>query len=362
MGAIVNFSWRLSANRGQMSISQATSITFTATQPIRNRLNIEDVSATTVTTDIPDGSDVIEGLSKTPKSLPPKYFYDDRGSLLFEEICELPEYYPTRTEAAILKAYADEIVMITGASELVELGSGSSTKTRFILDAYRRAELPLRYLPIDVSAGILEDSAKTLLIDYPQLEIHGLVGTYEAALTHLPDRKLPRRTLIFLGSTLGNLNPEECDTFLSQVTSGMQQGDYFLLGVDLQKPKHILEAAYNDSQGVTAAFNLNMLDHLNWRFEGDFDIAHFSHTAIYNEAENQIEMYLQSLCEQTVYLEDFDLKVTFAKDEMMLTEISRKFDLETLKRQLQSHQLNHLKTHTDLEGKFGVVLCQLGDR
>jgi L-histidine N-alpha-methyltransferase len=197
------------------------------------------------------GIEVLQGLTQNPKTIPPKYFYDDRGSELFEQICELPEYYPTRTETLILQQYAREIAQITGDCELVELGSGSSRKTRLLLDAYEALDYPLHYLPIDVSAGILESSAQQLLADYPSLEVHGLVSTYELALQQLTPTKLPTRMIFFLGSTLGNLYPQECDIFFSQITAALQEGEYFLLGVDLQKSKEVLEAAYNDSQGVT---------------------------------------------------------------------------------------------------------------
>ncbi|MFM5981326.1 MAG: L-histidine N(alpha)-methyltransferase [Sphaerospermopsis kisseleviana] len=306
-----------------------------------------------------DGKDVIEGLSKKHKTLSPKYFYDDRGSLLFEEICDLPEYYPTRTEAWILQQYADEIAAITNCCELIELGSGSSTKTQLLLDAYQKIADNCRYLPIDVSGGILKTSVLQLQEKYPDIAIHGLLGTYDQALVHLESNYLQSRMLFFLGSSLGNFNPEECDGFLNQISKTLQTGDYFLLGIDLQKPKDILEAAYNDSQDVTAAFNLNMLSHLNWRFQGDFDISLFKHQAIYNEVENQIEMYLHCQKSHWVTLEALDLKVFFEGGESILTEISRKFDLTKMSQQLESKGLKTIKTWTDEKGWFGLILCQV---
>ncbi|GCL39544.1 L-histidine N(alpha)-methyltransferase [Anabaena aphanizomenioides LEGE 00250] len=306
-----------------------------------------------------DGKDVIEGLSKKHKTLSPKYFYDDRGSLLFEEICDLPEYYPTRTEAAILQQYADEIAAITNCCELIELGSGSSTKTQLLLDAYQKIADNCRYLPIDVSGGILKTSVLQLQEKYPDIAIHGLLGTYDQALVHLESNYLQSRMLFFLGSSLGNFNSEECDGFLNQISKTLQTGDYFLLGIDLQKPKDILEAAYNDSQGVTAAFNLNMLSHLNWRFQGDFDISLFKHQAIYNEVENQIEMYLHCQTSHWVTLEALDLKVFFEGGESILTEISRKFNLTKMSQQLESKGLKTIKTWTDEKGWFGLILCQV---
>ncbi|MTJ13825.1 L-histidine N(alpha)-methyltransferase [Anabaena sp. UHCC 0187] len=308
---------------------------------------------------IDDGKDVINGLNKNPKTLSPKYFYDDPGSLLFEKICELPEYYPTRTEAWILNQYADEIAVITNCCELIELGSGSSTKTQALLDAYQKIADSCRYLPIDVSGGILKTSVLQLQEKYPDIAIHGLLGTYEQALVHLESNYLQSRMLFFLGSSLGNFNPEECDSFLNQVSRTLQPGDFFLLGIDLQKPKEILEPAYNDSQGVTAAFNLNMLSHLNWRFQGNFDINLFRHQAIYNQVDNQIEMYLHCQKSHLVSLEALDLKVSFEEGESILTEISRKFDLATMEKELQSKGLKTVKTWTDEKGWFGLILCQL---
>ncbi|MGB7441211.1 MAG: L-histidine N(alpha)-methyltransferase [Coleofasciculaceae cyanobacterium] len=305
------------------------------------------------------GGDVVEGLTQTPKSLPAKYFYDDRGSELFEVICQLPEYYPTRTEALILHQYASEIAQLTGACELVELGSGSSTKTRLLLDAYEALGYPLRYLPIDVSAGILESSADQLLADYPSLEIDGLVSTYELALQRLTPTKLPSRMIFFLGSSLGNLNPQECDVFFSQITAALEVGEYFLLGVDLQKPKELLEAAYNDSQGVTAQFNLNMLNHLNRRFQGNFKPEWFEHKAFYNERLNQIEMHLRCLEAQTVCLRALDLSVQLEAGETIRTEISRKFNLDTIQYELQAKGLKPLHFWTDPKQWFGLILCRL---
>ncbi|MEI3650284.1 MAG: L-histidine N(alpha)-methyltransferase [Dolichospermum lemmermannii FEM_B0920] len=306
-----------------------------------------------------DGKDVIKGLTEKPKSLPPKYFYDDPGSQLFEKICELPEYYPTRTEAWILQEYADEIAAITNCCELIELGSGSSTKTQALLTAYQKIANSCRYLPIDVSGGILKTSVLQLQEKYPDIAIHGLLGTYEQALVHLESNYLQSRMLFFLGSSLGNFNQEECDIFLNQVSRTLQPGDYFLLGIDLQKPQDILEAAYNDSQEVTAAFNLNMLSHLNWRFQGNFDISLFKHQAVYNQVDHQIEMYLHCQKSHWVSLDILDLKVNFEAGESILTEISRKFNLATMEKNLSDKGLKTVKTWTDEKEWFGLILCQV---
>ena len=306
-----------------------------------------------------DGKDVIEGLTKTPKSLPSKYFYDQQGSQLFEEICQLPEYYPTRTEAAILQEYAPEIVAYTGACELIELGSGSSTKTRLLLDAYYQQQKSSKYVPIDVSETILQASAIELQKEYPNLPIKGLIGTYEQALAYCQNPSYNTRMIFFLGSSIGNFSATECDKFLEKIATVLKPGDYFLLGIDLQKPSAILEAAYNDAQGVTAAFNLNMLSHLNWRFQADFNLDLFSHKAIYNQDQSQIEMYL--ICQKThpVHLKKLGLTVNFQASESILTEISRKFNLETMQKDLESKGLKPLKVFTDPENLFGLILCQL---
>ncbi|MCT7988247.1 L-histidine N(alpha)-methyltransferase [Laspinema olomoucense] len=327
---------------------------------LSERLRLERlVSPTLSPAEIDNGSDVIQGLTQTQKTLSPRYFYDDRGSHLFEQICELPEYYPTRTEAAILQDCSAEIAQITGSSEIVELGSGSSTKTRILLDAYKNLGYPLRYLPIDVSGGILESSANQLLLDYPSLQVHGLVSTYELALANLTPAILPTRTLCFLGSTLGNLNPEECDRFFADIVQALEVGEYFLLGIDLHKSPTILEPAYNDAQGVTAEFNQNVLNHLNWRFDGNFKPEQFEHWAFYNEEQHQIEMHLRSRRAQTVQLHALDLTVEFEPEETILTEISRKFDLEEMRQYLQKQGLTTVKTWTDPNNWFGLVLAQV---
>lgn len=213
-------------------------------------------------------------------------------------------------------------------------------------------------MPIDVSAGILKESAIQLQQEYNSLQIQGLVGTYDQALTQLEATAWSSRMIFFLGSSLGNFSHHECDRFLDKIREVLVKGNYFLLGIDLQKPPSILEAAYNDSQGVTAAFNLNMLAHLNRKFQGDFDLNLFGHKAIYNQEKKQIEMYLISQKEQEIKLKNLDINASFKEGEMMLTEISRKFDLENIKNQLDSKQLKPLKIFTDSNKWFALILCQ----
>lgn len=305
------------------------------------------------------GKDVIEGLTASPqKYLPPKYFYDERGSQLFEQICELPEYYPTRTETVILERVSGAIAQQTGPCEIVELGSGSSTKTRILLDAYQSAGYPLRYLPVDVSDTMLSETAQKLLQEYPTLSIQAIASTYEPALNALPTKQLPARLIAFIGSTIGNLQPAECAAFLSRIRQSLSTGDYFLLGLDLQKDIATLEAAYNDAQGITAAFNLNMLRHLNRRFKGDFNLENFTHVATYNTQKNQIEMSLESLIAQHIRIEDLGLTVEFAQGDRILSEISRKFDLEQMSKTLFAHQLDVIEAFTDEKKWFGLMLCK----
>ena len=339
------------------TLSQATSSNLELYSTQEVCLQIED-QLKQISTNTNNGQDVIKGLTQKSKSLPSRYFYDDRGSQLFEQICDLPEYYPTRTEAAILQKYGNEVVQITQECELVELGSGSSTKTRFLLDAYQAQGYRLRYLPIDVSAKILEESAKQLLQDYPLLHIYGLVSTYEQALEELISKQFKKRMILFLGSTLGNFNDWECDRFFSGVLTALDQGDYFLLGIDLQKPQSVLEAAYNDTQGITAAFNLNMLAHLNKRFQGDFVPDSFEHRAFYNQSKSQIEMHLISKRSQLVHLNSLDLTVKLEQGETILTEISRKFNLQQIQLYLQKQGLKSLQVWTDPKQWFGLLLCQ----
>ncbi|MGB3639940.1 MAG: L-histidine N(alpha)-methyltransferase [Rivularia sp. (in: cyanobacteria)] len=342
-----------------MTFSKTISNSVGYSKSVESRLTVQHLPQYKPKAASSVGSDVVKGLTHTPKYLSPHYLYDDRGSELFEEICELPEYYVTRTETAILQDCAEEIAQITGACEFVELGSGSSTKTRILLDAYQKLGLPLHYLPIDVSAGILEASARQLLVDYPSLKVHALAGTYEQALGELERSELPTRMIGFIGSSLGNLTPGQCEEFLSQITAGLQLGEYFLLGVDLQKPKHILEAAYNDSAGVTADFNLNVLDHLNSRFNGNFDRTKFEHWTFYNETKHQVESYLRSLEPQTAQLKDLNLKLNFEKGETIHTEISRKFDINGIQELLQTKGLVTQKVWTDENQWFALILSKL---
>ena len=276
----------------------------------------------------PDGpgtiaADVRRGLSSPRKRLPPKYFYDDRGSRLFDRICDLPEYYLTRTEQALLEGVADEIVALSRPRDLVEFGSGASRKTRLLLDALERATNRVRYLPIDVSESMLRRSAQALLADFPSLRIHAVAGDYERHLDRLPNGR--RRLVAFLGSTIGNFSRSQAQAFLTRVASHLNTGDHFLLGVDLVKDTAVLHAAYNDADGVTAEFNRNLLHVINRTLDSDFDPLAFDHLAFFNAEESQIEMHLSAQHAHEVQVRALALTVPFEAGETIHTEISRKF-------------------------------------
>jgi len=267
--------------------------------------------------------DVRHGLSLPQKALPPKHFYDDRGSRLFETICDLPEYYLTRTEEALLERVAEEIVALTRPHDLVEFGSGASRKTRVLLDALQREGLAVRYVPMDVSESMLRRSAEALLAAYPALMIHAVVGDYERHLDRLPNGR--RRLVAFLGSTIGNFTPAEAEAFLGRVATQLNGGDHLLLGVDVVKDPAVLHAAYNDAAGVTAEFNRNILRVVNRTLDAGFNPSRFEHVAFFNARASQIEMHLRAAHAHTVRIGALDYAVSFRAGETIHTEISRKF-------------------------------------
>jgi L-histidine N-alpha-methyltransferase len=267
--------------------------------------------------------DVREGLTQTPKSLPPKYFYDAAGSKLFDRICDTPEYYQTRTEQALLEGVAEDIVGALAPSHIVELGSGAARKTRVLLDALGKTRRGVHFVPLDVSESMLRASAEKLLGNYPWLHVHGIVGDYDRHLAHIPGGE--RRLFVFLGGTIGNFERDAAVAFLQRLSACMTPDDQLLLGFDLVKSERVLHAAYNDAQGITAAFNKNVLSVLNRELGADFDLDRFSHVAFYDAAASQIEMHLESQCAQRVRVAQLDLDVAFAAGERMRTEISRKF-------------------------------------
>ena len=271
--------------------------------------------------------DVRGGLLSPPRVLPPKYFYDDLGSRLFDEICNTPEYYLTRTEEAILQDFAEEIVAQSCPEQIIELGSGTSRKTRHLLEACERQARYCTYWPFDICESTLQGAAEKLMIDYPWLGVNALVGDYLAGFHHLP---VPpgRRLFLFLGSTIGNFEHQTAVTFLSELRNQMQGEDRLLLGVDRDKSTAVLNAAYNDAGGVTAQFNLNVLRVLNHKVDADFDLAGFEHLAYYNRDCQQIEMYLVAVRPQRVLIGALSETLDLRAGERILTEISRKYTME----------------------------------
>ncbi|MGE5407550.1 MAG: L-histidine N(alpha)-methyltransferase [Syntrophothermus sp.] len=302
--------------------------------------------------------DVREGLTSSPKELSPKYFYDERGSQLFERITELPEYYPTRREREILAARSPEILAAAGTpGTLVELGSGSAAKTRHLLDAMRDAGCLRTYVPVDISEEITHQTALMLVEEYPGLEVRGLVCDFEIDLERIHSDGSPR-LIAFLGGTIGNLYPGERREFLSRIAGLFGPGDHILLGTDLIKETARLEAAYDDAAGVTGEFNKNVLAVLNRELGGDFDLDAFEHVARYDAREERMDIRLRSLTEQTVTLGELDLSVDFAAGEEMRTEISAKFTRERLECVYTEAGLELCAWFTDPAGDYALSLAR----
>jgi L-histidine Nalpha-methyltransferase len=299
--------------------------------------------------------DVRVGLTAQPKHLPPKWFYDARGSELFEQITELPEYYPTRTERALLEGSVDEIAAVSGADTLVELGSGSSVKTRLLLDAFRRAGTLRRYVPQDVSASALRQAMDALAPDYPALELHGVVGDFTQHLDRLPRGE--RRMVAFLGGTIGNLRPHERRVFLDQLRDVLQPGEQLLLGTGLVIDEPTLVAAYDDAAGVTAEFNRNVLRVLNRELGGDIDVEAFEHVALWDAEDEWIEMRLRASRAMTVHIAELGLTAEFAAGEEMRTEISAKFHVAGVRQMLQASAFAPVHTWTDPDERFALTLA-----
>ncbi|HWV39180.1 MAG TPA: L-histidine N(alpha)-methyltransferase [Vulgatibacter sp.] len=307
-------------------------------------------------------ADVREGLRRRPKSLPPKHFYDERGSRLFDRICETPEYYPTRTERALLEAHADRLVadaLPAGRSEqvaLVELGSGAARKTRCLLEAARRRGSRCTYVPFDVSEEMLRASALRLRSECPWLPIHGVVGDFDHHLDRIPSFR--RRLFVFLGGTIGNFDEDEARAFLRRIASIMGPDDRLLLGADLVKDTARLNAAYNDAQGLTAEFNKNVLRVINRELGGQFRLERFEHLAFFDEDRNRIEMHLRATTAHRVRIDGLDLDVPFEEGETVLTEISRKFTRRSVERLYASAQLHMESWHTPDDGAFSISVAR----
>jgi L-histidine Nalpha-methyltransferase len=299
--------------------------------------------------------DVFWGLKARPKELPPKWFYDERGSQLFDEITRLPEYYLTRAERSILLAHAREIAALTECETLVELGSGTSEKTRILLDAMRAHGTLERFVPVDVSEEILRASALTLADAYPGMGVHAVVGDFERHLARLP--RGGRRVIAFLGSSIGNMYPEPRARFLATLRQTMRPGDALLLGADLVKDPGRLEAAYNDARGVSSAFNLNVLTVLDRELGACFGEGSFCHVARWDAENEWMEMLVRCERAQVVALPEIDLDVSFALGEEMRTEISAKFRLEGLRCELLDAGLRPTRLWTDPARDFALALA-----
>jgi L-histidine N-alpha-methyltransferase len=298
-------------------------------------------------------TEVAEGLVRDPVELPPKLFYDPRGSALFDRITALPEYYPTRCERAILNRHAARLV--EGAQELVELGSGTASKTRALLYAMAAAGELRRYVPFDVDPSVVDACSEELTELLPGLSVHGVVGDFSTDLDRIPDGE--RRLFAFLGGTIGNLHPPQRARFLARLRDQMGADDRLVLGVDLLKDRAVIEAAYNDSEGVTAEFNRNILRVVNARLGGDFDPGAFDHVARFDEAASRIEMRLRARSAQLVRLDALDLEVELAAGQEILTEISTKFTPADVAAELAAARLVLNEFLTDDEGLFGTVVA-----
>jgi L-histidine N-alpha-methyltransferase len=306
--------------------------------------------------------DVREGLSASPKELSPKYFYDERGSQLFEQITELSEYYPTRAEREILSERSAEIHATAGAPRtLVELGSGSASKTRHLLTAMRDAGCLETYVPVDISEEITQETARILVDEYPGLAVRGLVCDFEHDLERIHSDG-SARLVAFLGGTIGNLYPGERREFLTRIAALFGPGDHLLLGTDLVKETGRLEAAYDDAAGVTAEFNKNVLQVLNRELAADFDLDAFEHVARYDAREERMDIRLRSLAEQTVVLGELDLSIQFAAGEEMRTEISTKFTRERLECVYAEAGLEMRGWFTDAAGDYALSLARVASR
>ncbi|MFD3873368.1 L-histidine N(alpha)-methyltransferase [Streptomyces sp. NPDC058623] len=296
-------------------------------------------------------TDVLRGLTASPKELPPKWFYDARGSELFEEITRLPEYYPTRAEREILLERAQEIASVSGARTLVELGSGSSEKTRHLIEAMPALRT---YVPVDVSESALTGATEALLAEHPGLDVHALLADFTQPL-RLPRSQGPR-LVVFLGGTVGNLRPPERAAFLASVRAMLSPGDALLMGTDLVKDEATLVAAYDDARGVTAEFNKNVLAVIDRELGADFHTADFTHVAVWNREQEWIEMRLRARSAVTVKIRALDLVVPFEAGEEILTEVSAKFRQEGVRKELAAAGLELRQWWTDAEGRFALSL------
>jgi len=326
------------------------------TQPVER---LEILNCLTEDTGQANGQDIVQGLSQPQKRLPSKYFYDAHGSWLFEQICSLPEYYLTRTELGILEQAAPEIMAFfaeEAGGDLVELGSGSHRKIKMLLDAADGFGLErMRYVPVDISESALQEASAELLDLFPDLHLLGIIADFTRHLEVLPPR---RKLLTFLGSTLGNFSSSERLRFLKEVAGVMKPEDRLVLGLDMLKPAEIIEAAYNDSQGVTSEFNKNMLRHINRSFNADFKIADFEHRAVFVAEKQRVEMHLRARRQTAAWIADLDVSISCRPGETIRTEICQKFSRAEADRDFHQVGLMATRWFTDPKGWFSLVMLK----
>lgn len=300
--------------------------------------------------------EIFSSLNRDSKFINPKFFYDKKGSDLFEKICDLPEYYPTRIEIEILKNLKSDLLKyLDDDFRLVELGSGSSIKTRLVLDILASIQNKIEYFPIDISE-ILTESSEILQRDYPGLHITGIIDTYEGGLEFIEKYDYKKNLILFLGSSFGNFTPNDGKNFLEKINSIMKREDLFLIGLDLTKDKKILEDAYDDSQGITAKFNLNVLSRINDELDADFSLNNFEHIAKYNEKDQRVEMYLKSLVNQSVIISKANISLKLKQNELIHTEYSHKYKISQIKNLMDTTNFEIKQIWLDSKKYYALTL------
>ena len=345
-------------NKNRQNMNNKTKQELLGYQSYIIQENLTYFKPTKTTTTATFAEEIRNTLQSAKKSISPKFFYDESGSKLFDEICLLPEYYPYNAETEILDEIEQKLLpYLSEEFRLVELGSGSSVKTRILIDVLLKSQKHLQYFPIDISE-ILDQSAKNLCNDYPNLAVTGVVDTFENGLDFIENYDDNPNLITFLGSSFGNFEKSAGITFLKKISSLMKSSDLFLIGLDLKKDQKILHNAYNDTQNTTAKFNLNVLKRINDELGGNFNLDQFKHHTIYNEEQGRIEMYLRSLSEQSIVIPKSDLSVNLSKDELIHTENSHKFSLDQIESLLKQSNFEKLEMWFDSRNYFALVLAK----
>jgi len=327
-------------------------------QRITIQENLEYFKSNNVKNQKTFAEEIALSLKHEPKVISPKYFYDNIGSELFDRICRLPEYYPYNCESLILKKIAKNLIPhLTSDVRLVELGSGSSTKTRLLINALLKNQEHVEYFPIDIS-DVLIESAKKLCNDYKTLQVTGIIDTYENGLDFIEHYDDKPNLITFLGSSFGNFNEDDGNNFLKKIHDLMKSTDYFLVGLDMEKDSDILFKAYNDTKGLTAKFNLNVLERINKELDADFKISQFAHKAYYNQSKRRIEMYLRSLSDQTITIPKADVSIRLAENELIHTENSHKFTISRIDSTFEEAGLDIVQMWFDTKKYFGLFLAK----